>query len=1369
MAGPLGPDGKPRQSREGIRMVCGKISKGALLVRTAAIAIVLVLIVPGIMALGTDRSAYVQVARGGETIILFQGASTDDFHAVASYIESHGGSAYASNPPNSIRAVLPAGLGADLLGMPGVRTVSTQSIDARTVKGMNYDVQLAVGAWNLFLQQRSAAGPLGRGASRPGMPVTSISDRSGGISNGHTLINGMADIRNDAIVCDANLFCSADRSKVKQARGPASPMGPAPGLWDSSEYMLGTVGVAVVFPESNGSKDTDTETWTVAEKTNVMNAVTQTFSWWQAREAAMGFTVSLSFSYKEYNQSTSYEPISRNGFTGAANQNMWTWINEIQGNLGYSQGFQGAKEFANATRAQLGTDWGYTVWIARDVSDGNHMFADNTFGFAALDGPYVVMTYNNDGWGIGSMNAVFSHESGHIFNTLDEYSGASAGSDSSSRSGYENVIDGNSLNVGSPPPLINQDCIMRGTGSSYTNNLVCIYSKGAIGWNDTDNDHIPNVLDTFPNTTIDPMPGKTINKTTYTYYGNASEVPLKNLNPAGAGNDVTLNKLTKVEWRIDGGSWGLATATDGTFNSAVEGYKFALSSLTEGSHKVEVKATNNRGNVEPEPANETFLVDLSAPSSQVGPLPQYETQNSFKVNWTGNDGAGSGLKYVQLYYRKDGGLWTKYLNKFIVSPVTFIHTGDGVYEFYTVGMDNASNLEAPPATADAITIVEITPPTSKAGPLPAYTNKTNFNVPYTADDIGVGVDKVQLFYKKDLSQWTLYGNFTSSPVPFTSIGDGTYTFYTVGLDKLANKENKNPQIEASTVVDTKVPVTNLTIVGVNGANGWYTSNLTVTLYTSEPSKNLDFTKYRLDGGNWTVYKNILKIPGDGVTVLEYYSADKAGNVEAVKARTFKIDLTPPTGSVVLNGGKIQTNSSLVDVVLNAKDSAAPVTEMMVTEDASFSTATWVAYTNHMTYTLTSISGEKFIYAQFKNEAGLVSNVVYSSVIQDGQAPTVAIQVPDNGEGLATFQFVVKGTAGDNVGLSRVEVSADGTNWVVANGTTEWDTVLGVKTNGRYNITAVAYDKVGNKASKTIWVDVDATLPTLQGLSPKDGAVSESKNIHVTGHTDPNSVVKINGVVVTVDKDGNFSFVISLKEGTNNLVIDIIKPAGTIEKKVRVIYVHPPIIISDLKHRPTDPEPKQNVTITCVVPGTHITEVNLHYKAFGTSELTIRMTHGPNDVYSAVIGPFVEGTKVDYWVSAVDEVNAKGRYPEADTRSFTVATPWEPPYVPPTTQKESYDAYAFMVLMIIFAVFAVAIGLSMRSPKDPTAARKVTDRTATERIDDGAEEGSGFREGPPRGGPRERGGRPGQSRYGEPPEDAPYNRGDVYSRFKDDKY
>ena len=1357
-------------------MDSGKMSERVLLARTAAIILAFLFVIPGISALGTDRQAQLIADKGGETFIVFDGATMEDFSAVVDLIESSGGSAYARNPPNTIRATLPAGTGAKVMEMTGVSSAHTGPVNMKVVRTMNKDVQIGAGAWNLFLAQmssaRSTTGPMS------GKPVTSISDRSvpSNPFTDHHIHDGMAELYNDAIVCDDDLFCTADPVKAKdiQARSRLSqmgysPMGPMPGPQDTTEFLLGSVGVAIVFPESNGSIDANQETWTGAEETNVINEITGTFTWWVARKTAEGITVPLSFSYKTYyKQATSYEPITRNGFTGAANQNMWTWMNEIQGNLGYGQGNAGTRAFANATRYQLGTDWAYITWVADDTVDGNNQFADGTFGFAGLGGPEVVMTYDNDGYTIASMDAVFAHETGHIFFANDEYSGS--GADSGDRTGYENVLNGNAIDVGSPGPITNVQCIMRGGAGPYGTPAVCGFTKGMIGWNDTDADHIPNVVDTYPNTTLDPMPNKMINKTTYTYFGNASEVPAQNNNPWGAGNDVTINRLTAVDYRLDSGSWSTVTALDGAISNQSEKFKIILSGLTEGSHFVEVRATNNRGNVEPLFANETFFVDTTTPSTQVEPLPQYESATSFKINWTGTDGAGSGLKNMELFYRKDGGNWLKYQNKFTKSPITFGHTGDGFYEFYSRGFDNASNWELAPATPDAFTTVEGTAPTSSAGPLPAFTNQTVFDVPFVAEDLGVGLDLVTLFYRLDMGQWTEFGNSSTSPMQFTSIGDGKYDFYTIGMDLLANTEYKIPKSEATIVVDTVTPITNLNLVGQAAENGWYTSAVGVTMYTSEAAKNLDYTMFRLDSGNWTKYTGTFNVPGDGITVLEYYSADLAENVELVKSLTLKVDKTAPTGTIVLNGGKVQTNSTTVDVALSAQDNGAPVTDMKVTEDSSFSAAQWVNFTSHMTYTLTTIAGEKFIYAMFKNQAGLVSDVVSSSVIMDNADPTIKITKPIDKAALATFDFEVRGTAEDNVGIAKVEVSIDdGVTWTEANGTTVWDVIVRSNGNGFYNITARVFDKVGNTASTKIRIEIDATLPTVTLDTPKDNAATEAKVIPVSGTTDPRAVVKVNGAMVPVDKDGNFKTSVSLKDGLNTIVITIQKPAGTIEKKIRVTYIHAPIIISDLKHRPTDPTPQDNVTITCTVPGNHIKSVELRYKLFGMSEQTATMKRGANDGYSATIGPFIDGTAVEYYVSASDDVGVKAKYPETGKRNFTVHGVAPPPVLPPEPVKEDMSLYGYIFLFIVFAIMAVLIGLSMRSPKDPHAPKKVSGKTAVEHIDDRADdgnEGSGFREDGRRGGG---GGGGGYDRVDRPPESDRYDAGGGYTRHRDDNY
>ncbi|MBN1515383.1 right-handed parallel beta-helix repeat-containing protein [Candidatus Sumerlaeota bacterium] len=68
----------------------------------------------------------------------------------------------------------------------------------------------------------------------------------------------------------------------------------------------------------------------------------------------------------------------------------------------------------------------------------------------------------------------------------------------------------------------------------------------------------------------------------------------------------------------------------------------------------------------------------------------------------------TGIQYVRLYYRKDGGDWMQYDGDYTASPISFNSSstgGDGNYEFYTQATDNAGNVEPAPTIADADTMV----------------------------------------------------------------------------------------------------------------------------------------------------------------------------------------------------------------------------------------------------------------------------------------------------------------------------------------------------------------------------------------------------------------------------------------------------------------------------------------------------------------------------------------------------------------------------------------------------------------------------------------------------------------------------------------
>ena len=114
--------------------------------------------------------------------------------------------------------------------------------------------------------------------------------------------------------------------------------------------------------------------------------------------------------------------------------------------------------------------------------------------------------------------------------------------------------------------------------------------------------------------------------------------------------------------------------------------------------------------------------DATAPSSQVAALPACTNQTSFEVSWTSDD-AGSGVNHVNLYYQYGGGGQYAQFGGDLPEDGSTTFTcpgGEGLYSFYTRATDNAGNVEDAPATPDAETLVDATPPTlSLDSPSPA--------------------------------------------------------------------------------------------------------------------------------------------------------------------------------------------------------------------------------------------------------------------------------------------------------------------------------------------------------------------------------------------------------------------------------------------------------------------------------------------------------------------------------------------------------------------------------------------------------------------------------------------------------------------------
>ncbi|CAG9621166.1 S8 family serine peptidase [Sutcliffiella rhizosphaerae] len=127
----------------------------------------------------------------------------------------------------------------------------------------------------------------------------------------------------------------------------------------------------------------------------------------------------------------------------------------------------------------------------------------------------------------------------------------------------------------------------------------------------------------------------------------------------------------------------------------------------------------------------------------------------------------------------------------------------------------------------------------------------------------------------------------------TEISGLTLGDNTVKLTVVDAAQNSAERAFVITRVDSEAPITDISVEGQQGQNGWFTSDVTVTLSATDADSSVALTEYRIDEGAWNTYSNPFKLDKEGIQRIEYRSTDVAGNVETAKAYEVKIDKTAP--------------------------------------------------------------------------------------------------------------------------------------------------------------------------------------------------------------------------------------------------------------------------------------------------------------------------------------------------------------------------------------------------------------------------------------------------------------------------------------------
>ena len=649
----------------------------------------------------------------------------------------------------------------------------------------------------------------------------------------------------------SDVFFPPDLPLTSMKTSTSATAPPAPGYYETSEYLIRSVAVAVVFLESNGSIDASTENWTPLEETQVMGEIQTALNWWSVQNPSASVTFKLAVNYSV---PTSYEPINRRGGSAAVNGEESLWIRQAMNYLGYagSDYFSQVRDFINARRSSAGTNWAFAMFIVDSSSDFDGRFSDGVYSaYAYFGGPFLVMTYDNDGWGINAMDQVAAHEMGHIFYATDEYNGAVE------FSGYLNVADNEGSNA-----LMDANNLWLSAGT-----------RGQIGWRDSDSDGIQDISDTFADSVLSPYLPDPTNTSNLAYAGSTKEIPYPNNNPKNLFGQisVTVNTIAKLECRVDGGAWRNATSTDGAFDEPEEDFVFTLSSLSSGTHSVEVRAVNSVGNVETPYGSDSVTVDLTFPSTSIiysspsrvkDSVIYVSAKTSFSLT-AADTVSGTSASY----YRTGDGSWTRYVGAFNLSGMP-----DGLGTVYYYSEDNVGNKE----TVRSLSVFADNsgPIVSVAWPVDgSAVNSSNMDIAWSSSDY---VDARYFEIKIDSAGYLNSTSLTSHT--FSSVSEGVHRVYIRAFDWLGN--SKEVMIEF--VVDVSAPTISLRPTSsVKNASELRTVSADLAWTGQDEIAGIDHYEVRLDDDAWidvgtsSTYAFTRLV--DGSHRIYVKAVDKAGN------------------------------------------------------------------------------------------------------------------------------------------------------------------------------------------------------------------------------------------------------------------------------------------------------------------------------------------------------------------------------------------------------------------------------------------------------------------------------------------------------------
>jgi hypothetical protein len=560
---------------------------------------------------------------------------------------------------------------------------------------------------------------------------------------------------------------------------------------------------------------------------------------------------------------------------------------------------------------------------------------------------------------------------------------------------------------------------------------------------------------------------------------------------------VTWNAVTDSALAGYNVYWGTASGVYGTPASVTSGTLYDISNVQAGTtYYVAVSAYDTSGNVSALSTPVSITVpaaDTTPPTGTVtinsGATSTTSTAVTLTLSATDNSGTVAGMEFSN-----DGTTWSSQVAYATSYPWT-LSSGFGTKTVYAKFVDPSGNWSS--VVSDSIQLVDTTPPTGSVVINGGASSTTSTAVTLTLSATDNSGTVAGMEFSNDGSTWSSQVAYATSYSWTLTSGVGTKTVYAKFVDPSGNWSSVVS--DSIQLVDTTPPTGSVVING--GASSTTSTAVTLTLSATDNSGTVAGMEFSNDGSTWssqvayaTSYSWTLT-SGVGTKTVYAKFVDPSGNWSSPVSDSIQLVDTPPTGSVLINGGASTTTSTSVTLTLSASDASGSVASMKFSNDGT----TWssaVTYATSYPWTLTSGYGTKSVYALFEDNSGNWMTSPATATIQ--YVSSLPVANAGTNQTLDPQDVILDGSASSNSGGQYLwtQVGTSPASVTINTPTSQKADFVGIKA-GTYQFMLTCTNS-GGSSSATVNVTINNVAPSVNAGSNMTINSGTQITLHATG-------------------------------------------------------------------------------------------------------------------------------------------------------------------------------------------------------------------------------------------------------------------------------